>query len=263
MSRRRMSPARVRCSRAARTAGCARDGNDRRAPGRRARSTRSPTRSADRSLLGVGTTLGCAVAWCGLIVASGRLVRASSRARCALLYELLVASQAPLACAHASRESAPAAAVDRDRDARCRSKRGPPARLARSRSLNALYKGFSMRSFCVRTLCATLACAFFACALPARALTGSSIAGHRRRRGVGSGALRRDGSHRETSHVRRPTHTARFVFRGRRAGDVPARSRAQGYQPALSTPVTVGTHGTVRTTLAIAACHRATCTSSP
>ena len=76
--------------------------------------------------LGVVTTLGCVVTWCGLIVAVvGWFARHRERVA-QLLYELLVVSQAPLACAHASRESAPALASDPVRDARCRCKRGPP-----------------------------------------------------------------------------------------------------------------------------------------
>ncbi|MGC2129383.1 MAG: hypothetical protein WA629_04710 [Candidatus Aquilonibacter sp.] len=77
-------------------------------------------------LLGVVTTLACAVAWCGLIVALvGWFARQRERAA-RLLYELLVPSEAPLACAHTSRENAPAVAIDPNRHARCRSKRGPP-----------------------------------------------------------------------------------------------------------------------------------------
>ena len=77
-------------------------------------------------LLGVATTLGCALAWCGLIVALiGWFARHRERVA-KLLYELLVPSEALLAYAHASRGNAPAIAIDRNRHARCRSKRGPP-----------------------------------------------------------------------------------------------------------------------------------------
>jgi hypothetical protein len=77
-------------------------------------------------LLGVITTLGCALAWCGLIVALvGWFARHRERVA-RLLYELLVPSETPLACAYASRWNTPALAIDPNRRARCRSKRGPP-----------------------------------------------------------------------------------------------------------------------------------------
>jgi outer membrane receptor protein involved in Fe transport len=108
-----------------------------------------------------------------------------------------------------------------------------------------------MRSLCVRTLCATLAFAFVAFALPVDAQTGSSIAGIVVDAASGlalSGATVRIVD--TSQHTATDAHGA-FHFSGIAPGTYRLEVRAGGYQPAVSTPVTVGAGGVARTTLAI------------
>lgn len=108
-----------------------------------------------------------------------------------------------------------------------------------------------MRSLCVRTVCATLACAFFAFASPARAQIGASIAGIVVDAASGlalSGATVRI--------VDTPQHTATdargaFRFAIVAPGTYRLEVSCEGYQPALSTPVTVSANGAARATLAV------------
>ena len=107
-----------------------------------------------------------------------------------------------------------------------------------------------MGSFCVRTLCATLACALFAFAA-ARAQTGSSIAGIVVDASSGlalSGATVRilDTPRRTTTNAR-----GRFHFTDLGPGRYRLSVELGGYEPALSTPVTLEPSGSVQTTLAL------------
>jgi hypothetical protein len=77
-------------------------------------------------LLGIGTTLGCALAWCGLFAwVVGWFARHRERVA-RLLYDVLVPNAAPLLCTRTNRETTGAAASDPVQHSRCRSKRGPP-----------------------------------------------------------------------------------------------------------------------------------------
>ncbi len=108
-----------------------------------------------------------------------------------------------------------------------------------------------MRSFCVRALCATLAFALVAFAAPAHAQSASSIAGIvvDAASGLGlAGATVRIAD--SSRHTATDTHGA-FRFAVVAPGTYRLEAQLNGYQPALSTPVTVGTNGAVRTTLAM------------
>ena len=108
-----------------------------------------------------------------------------------------------------------------------------------------------MRPLGVRTLCATLACAFFACVLPARALTGSSIAGQVV--DAASGLALAGATVRIAESLRRTSTDAHGAFRfdDVAPGTYRLEVAAQGYQPALSTPLEVGANTSAHTTLAI------------
>ena len=117
-------------------------------------------------------------------------------------------------------------------------------RSATSRIRNCL----KLRLPVLAVLATALLCAL---ALPARAQTGSSIAGIVVDAASGlalSGATVRilDTSHRTATDA----HGA-FHFSGIAPGTYRLEVRCLGYQPALSTPVTVGTRGAARTTLAV------------
>jgi Carboxypeptidase regulatory-like domain/TonB-dependent Receptor Plug Domain len=108
-----------------------------------------------------------------------------------------------------------------------------------------------MRLFGVRTLCAALTCAFLACALPARAVASSSITGQVV--DAASGLALAGATVGITDSARRTTTD---VHGGFRFGDVAPGTyrlevRAQGYQPALSTPLVVAANQSPHTTLAI------------
>ncbi len=108
-----------------------------------------------------------------------------------------------------------------------------------------------MHGLRVRTMCATLACALLACALPAGALTNSSIAGQVVDAASGlalaGASVRIAGT---TRHTSTDAHGA-FRFSDVVPGTYRLEVQAPGYQPALSTPVTVGENATAHTTLAI------------
>lgn len=108
-----------------------------------------------------------------------------------------------------------------------------------------------MRPLGVRTVCATLACAFLACALPAHALTGSSIDG--RVVDAASGLALAGASVRivATSHHASTDAHGAFVLSDVTPGTYRLEVQAQGYQPALSTPVIVAADTAAYTTLAI------------
>ncbi len=108
-----------------------------------------------------------------------------------------------------------------------------------------------MRPLGVRTLCATLACAFFACVLPARALTGSSIAGQVV--DAASGLALAGATVRIAESLRRTSTDAHGAFRfdDVAPGTYRLEVAAQGYQPALSSPLEVGANTSAHTTLAI------------
>ncbi|HTZ55140.1 MAG TPA: carboxypeptidase regulatory-like domain-containing protein [Candidatus Acidoferrum sp.] len=108
-----------------------------------------------------------------------------------------------------------------------------------------------MRLFGVRTMCAALTCAFLACTLPALALARSSIAGQVV--DAASGLALAGATVRITGTTLRTSTDAHgaFQFGDVAPGTYRLEVRAEGYQPALSTPITVGAHTPVRTTLAI------------
>jgi outer membrane receptor protein involved in Fe transport len=108
-----------------------------------------------------------------------------------------------------------------------------------------------MRFFGVRAICAMLVCAFFACAAPARAIASSSIAGQVV--DASSGLALAGAVVRIAQTARRTSSDAHGAFH---FGDVAPGSyrlevQAQGYQPALSTPIAVDERAPARTTLAV------------
>ena len=108
-----------------------------------------------------------------------------------------------------------------------------------------------MRLFGVRTLCAALACALFAYALPARALTSPAITGQVV--DAASGLALASATVRIADTVQHTSTDAHGAFH---FSDVPPGTyrlevQAQGYQPALSTPVIVTANTSAHTTLAI------------
>jgi len=108
-----------------------------------------------------------------------------------------------------------------------------------------------MRSFGVRALCASLTCAFLACAVPAYAQSGAEIDGIVV--DAASGVALSGATVRIAHSTQRTSTDARgaFHFTGLGPGRYQFEVQLGGYQPVVSTPVTLGTSGTVRTTLAI------------
>jgi len=103
----------------------------------------------------------------------------------------------------------------------------------------------------VRTLCAALVCAFLSCAIPARAGNAASISGIVV--DAASGVALAGASVRVVDGPQRTSTDARgaFAFTGLAPGTYRLAVDRDGYQPALSTPVTLAATQSLHTTLAM------------
>jgi hypothetical protein len=108
-----------------------------------------------------------------------------------------------------------------------------------------------MRLFGVRTMCAALACTFLTCSLPALALASSSITGQVIDAASGLALAGATVHVVNTSHHTSTDVHGAFVLSGISPGTYRLQVQAQGYQPALSTPLVVSADTPAHTTLAV------------